>query len=83
VKGPAGQTPDVLAATTAAGDDVLDWGDSDSDVLEYEGAGQDMDSGVKGLMDGAEIRRAKSTPPTPRSSASYLDVPVRPGCLIA
>ena len=81
VKGAAARTPyprSHVVATTAAGDDVLDWGESDSDSVEFADAGEDVDSGVEGLMDGA--RRARSTPPTPRSSASYLDVPVSSGC---
>jgi len=39
LEGPAGQTPCVIAGTTAVGDDVLEWGDGDSVILEFEGAG--------------------------------------------
>jgi len=62
------------------GDDVLEWGDGDSVILEFEGAGEDVDSGVKG--DGADIRRARSTPPTSCPSASNLDVLVSPGVFL-
>jgi len=68
VKRPAGRTP-YLAATMGMCS-TGGWGDSDSGV-EHEGAGEDVDySGVKAL-DGVEIRRAKSTPPSP---ASCMDV---------
>ena len=68
-----------LAARTDAGDDVLDWGEDDDD-LECGGAA--VGDAVDGCEPGAHqgngegIRRARSTPPTPRSSQSFLDVPV-------
>lgn len=64
-----------LSVHTDAGDDILDWGEEDD--LECDGTADGATvewSGKKAC--GEDIRRARSTPPTPRSGQSFLDVPV-------
>jgi len=50
-----------MVGTTAVDDDVLEWGDGNSIVLEFEGPREDVDSSLKG--DSAEICHRRSTPP--------------------
>ncbi|KAF8581581.1 hypothetical protein K439DRAFT_216291 [Ramaria rubella] len=85
VKGSAGYTPYpypsqriqkkvTVEARTDTGDDVLDWSveddEEDAGAVEYVAARKEDC--------GEDIRRVQSTPPTPRSSASYLYVPSMP-----
>ena len=49
-----------MVGTTAVDDDVLEWGDGNSIVLEFEGPREDVDSSLKG--DSAEICHGRSMP---------------------
>ncbi|KAF8507422.1 hypothetical protein JB92DRAFT_3098322 [Gautieria morchelliformis] len=68
-----------LSVSTDAGDDVLDWGEDD-DALECSGAAEGVALGTHGNeahgANDEDMRRVRSTPPTPRSSTSFLDEPI-------
>lgn len=89
VKGSAGYSPyprraamqeNISSVRTDAGDDILDWGEE----LECDPIAEDDAVTRCGKeaheVDGWDIRRVRSTPPTPRSSVSSIDVPMSPSC---
>jgi hypothetical protein len=60
---------ETAAARTPTGDDILDWGDDEAEVEVQE---------VEAIQkERVEIRRPHSTPPTPWTGFSSIDVPVR------
>jgi hypothetical protein len=66
------------SASARREDDVLDWGEGE-DGEGWECGDADADGGnTENVRSGdyVDIRRARSTPPTPRSSATFLHVPV-------
>ena len=70
-----------MQTQTDVGDDVLDWGEDGSECDEGDESVEVTCGAVSGTAGGgggggAEIRRVRSTPPTPRSGGTYLYVPV-------
>ena len=68
-----------MQTQTDVGDDVLDWGEDGSECGEGDESVEVTCGAALGTAGGgaaAEIRRVRSTPPTPRSGGTYLYVPV-------